>query len=920
MTGLFLALLLALAPSHQGTQTPRDARATITVVDQTGAIIQNATVTATPIDAGKSATAGEQKTTTNEKGIATIENLAPGRYKIVAEFPGFETRLLPDIRLKSGDNKHVAVLNIQGLQDSVTVSRDKQEAASDRRATFGTALTREQIDALSDDPDEMAQQLQDMAGGNAVIRVDSFEGGRLPSKSAIKSIHITRDAFAAENHSSNGFFIDIITQPGVGPLRTNFNTRVRDGSLSGAPPSAFATAKGPERTQSYNGGIGGSLIKQKASFNVNVNGTTSFDTPYFGYVPSLGSAKVVSLAPRRPRDNVFVFSTFDYAVTKDQTVRAQFFSNSSKSRDLGVGGVNMLDRGYSSDNGDYTLRLQEAGPLGRRFFTNTRASIDWSHSSNHSLFETPTIVVLDAFTDGGQQLRGSTHSKTINFNSDLDYVRGMHSFRTGVELDGGAYHSNAESNYLGTYTFSSLEAYAAGTPMNYSIRQGNPNIDYWNFQAAGYVQDDIRVRKGLTFSPGVRYEAQTHLSDYNNFGPRFGVTWAPGKGGKTTLRASAGVFYDWLSTNTYEQTLQVDGVRQRELNIADPTTFPIVDPSGLALSDPTNKYLLAGDLQMVRTTRFSGGVQQQINRMISANVLYQHTTGIHVLRGDNLNPPVLVDGAPLIINNVVQRADPNFSNVIEVLDDARSRADSVNIGATVNFNVPKSGPANGSGGPIMMNGGGMIMMIGGPQTPTNVRWNWRRMNIFTNMVFGRSLNDSDGAFSTPATGSIANDWGPAAFDVRRRLNVGWSSQQLRNFNMNLMFNASSAAPYSIRTGTDANGDGLFNDRPADVGRNSVRGSGQWSVNSFFTYFWQFGKPVAMPGGISLRSDGGALSAAQTAGQSVGRYRLSLNVNVQNLTNHANLSGYVGTLSSNLFGKPQSAFGTRKVDIGLGLSF
>src|SRR6185437_4030437 len=126
------------------------------------------------------------------------------------------------------------------------------------------------------------------------------------------------------------------------------------------------------------------------------------------------------------------------------------------------------------------------------------------------------------------------------------------------------------------------------------------------------------------------------------------------------------------------------------------------------------------DLQMVRTTRFSGGVQRQINRMISANLLYQHTTGIHVLRGDNLNPPVLVDGVPLIVDNVAQRADPNFSNVIEVLDDARSRADSVNIGATVNFNVPKSGPANGSGGPIMMNGGGMIMIMGGPQTPTNV--------------------------------------------------------------------------------------------------------------------------------------------------------------------------------------------------------
>ena len=135
----------------------------------------------------------------------------------------------------------------------MTVARDAREAASDRRATFGTAMTREQIDALSDDPDEMAQQLQDIAGGNAIIRVDSFEGGRLPPKSAIKAMHITRDAFAAENHYAGGLFIDIITQPGIGPLRTNLNMRLRAGALSGK--NQLAADKGPERTQNYNGGL-----------------------------------------------------------------------------------------------------------------------------------------------------------------------------------------------------------------------------------------------------------------------------------------------------------------------------------------------------------------------------------------------------------------------------------------------------------------------------------------------------------------------------------------------------------------------------------------------------------------------------------------------------------------------------------------
>src|SRR5437899_6584266 len=159
MTALIVALL-AIGPARQApanAQTARDARAAITVVDQTGAVLPNATVVLTSLDAPANHL---ERVKTNDKGVASVTGLAPGRYTIQAEFPGFETHLLKDVRLKSGDNKHVVVLAIQGLQDSVTVSRDAREIASDRKTTFGTALTREQIDALSDDPDEMQQQLQ----------------------------------------------------------------------------------------------------------------------------------------------------------------------------------------------------------------------------------------------------------------------------------------------------------------------------------------------------------------------------------------------------------------------------------------------------------------------------------------------------------------------------------------------------------------------------------------------------------------------------------------------------------------------------------------------------------------------------------------------------------------------------------------
>src|SRR5437762_1633394 len=244
--------------------TPR-ARVIVTVVDQSGAVVPDATVTLVGLDeATKSLTISPVKT--SDKGIATLENVAPGRYSIEASFPGFEQGLVKDARLRGGDNKHVIVLPIKKVETEVTVGRDRQAVAADPRARFGTALTREQIEALSDDPTEMAQQLADMAGPNSVIRVDSFEGGQLPPKSQIKSIHITRDAFAAENHYAGGLFIDIITQPGVRALRLNVNIPVRDGSMTARNP--FATRKGPERSENYGMNVGGSLAKQKASFSI----------------------------------------------------------------------------------------------------------------------------------------------------------------------------------------------------------------------------------------------------------------------------------------------------------------------------------------------------------------------------------------------------------------------------------------------------------------------------------------------------------------------------------------------------------------------------------------------------------------------------------------------------------------------------
>jgi carboxypeptidase family protein len=878
-----LAFLMAAAITADAGQvsTPR-ARVIITVVDQSGAVVPDATVTLVGLDeTTKSLTINPAKT--SDKGIATLENVVPGRYAIDATFPGFEPGVLKDARLRGGDNKHVIVLPIKKVETEVTVGRDAQAVAADPRARFGTALTREQIEALSDDPAEMAQQLADMAGPNAVIRVDSFEGAQLPPKSQIKSIHITRDAFAAENHFAGGLFIDIITQPGVGSLRGGGNVRLRDGALSARNP--FATRKGPERQQNYGFNLGGSLAKQKASFAINVNGGTSFSTPYaFSYIPGYGRYSE-PLPIRQPSDQVFINGLLDYALTRDQTLRVSVSRNAFTQDNQGVGGNDAIERAYATENASTFVRIQEAGPLGRRFFTNTRLMIGRTTSDSLSAIESVTYNVVDARTTGGAQRRGGRHGTTFSLQSDLDYVRGIQSIRTGISIDGGSYFSDDESNYLGTFLFDSPAAFEAGIPLNYTRRLGDSAIDYNNVQAAVYVQDDIRLRKNLTFSPGVRYEVQTHLADYNNFGPRFGVSWAPFKSGKTSFRGSFGIFYDWLSAGIYEQSLRVNGFRQRELNIANPS-FP--DPGNVGAISTTNRYLLSDDLPMAQNIRVSAGVDQTFSPRIRGGFTYAHSNGRGLMRGENLNFP---------LNGI--RPDPLFVNIIRVVPDAASRQDVVNVFSSFSFS-PQTPPS---------------------LNPTGPRWNWKRTSFNVNYSTGRLENNTDGPYSLPASGSPTGEWGPVPGEIRKhRFNIGINSNAFRNLNANINLNATTGTPYTITTGHDDNGDLVFNDRPAGVGRNTQWTPSQWTVNGFFNYSIAIGKKtVQNPGGITgITMRNGEISLL--TGAAPPRYRIGLSANIINLTNHANFIGYTGTMTSPFFLQPQNVQNMRKVDIALNFSF
>ncbi|MGI8469166.1 MAG: hypothetical protein ACR2N3_12015, partial [Pyrinomonadaceae bacterium] len=142
------------------------------------------------------------------------------------------------------------------------------------------------------------------------------------------------------------------------------------------------------------------------------------------------------------------------------------------------------------------------------------------------------------------------------------------------------------------------------------------------------------------------------------------------------------------------------------------------------------------------------------------------------------------------------------------------------------------------------------------------------------------------------------DRGLSNLDQTHKLNVSFNFDILKNINISPSFRLESGFPYTITTGKDDNGDTVFNDRPIGIGINSERG--EWLKQADVRIRWKF--PVKYFGITDKRRS------------------LSLNANVRNLFNTANLINYVGVQTSPYFRQATSARNSRSIELGLSFGF
>ncbi len=870
---LVCALWLSTTNGFAQARTGNQATLQVTVVDPRGAAIPQAQVQI--INAPAGAKNGAQKT--NARGELVLNQLVAGTVQLQVSAPGFTPRTLNDVKLQPGNNQLEVRLEIAEVQEVLNVEQDKREANTDARGNaFTTVLSAEQIAQLPDDPDEFEAAIRNMAGPGATFRVNGFRGGHLPPKEQIREIRFRMNPYAAENHDAAMIGVDIYTKPGLDNWHGSLNAGFRDEALNAR--NAFVPFRAAEQNRRFGIELGGPLWRKHTSLFLSADGVNAYDS-----VALLAALPTGTLADavRRPLRTLNLAARVEHMLNKTHALRGEYQCNAKRQSNLGVGGFDLYERAFSSNSTEHILRLADSGTLGKKLFNEFRFQSRWQAVALDSLSNAPTIQVLNAFTRGGAQVRSDRRVHDFDIADNLDFAFKKHSLRAGLELETGNYRSDEARNLNGTFLFSSLANFRAGRPTQYSQRSGAGQLDFNQHQIGWYVQDDWRVTKGFSVNFGVRHEWQNNLADGNNFAPRIGFAYAPFRNGKTTLRGGAGIFYDWFGADTFEQALRVNGLQQRDLIVQQPC-YPNPFACGQPVQLPPSRVQTAADLRMPYSQVASFGLERELAPHMRLMTQYRYQRGVHLLRGRNINAPLLGLGRP----------DPTAGNITQI-----------------------EGSANSTGHALIVN------------------LNWMKMGKFmlaANYVLSKSTNESDGPLSLPVNSfDLRAERGPSMLDARHRLFVLSNYTLPRGLRLGTILQTSSATPYNVTTGFDNNGDSIINDRPRGYSRNSARGAGRLDLSTRLSWGFGFGKAREATGGHGpqvrvLRGDGDASgmlgSMPGLPGAQQKRYRTEFFIQATNVLNRANLVGCSGVQTSPFFGHATMALPGRRFETGLRFSF
>jgi len=893
---LFFTLSAALAAQSQ----PGGLRGQ--VLDPTGAVIPNADITLK----------GESGQTISAKsdgiGSYAIKNLPTGKYTMTVQEKGFRPNV-QDLQVAAGHEQKLNItLEVYVEEEHVDVQSDAAKISVDPENNASSlVISGKDLDALSDDPDELQSELQALAGPSAgpnggQIYIDGFTGGQLPPKASIREVRINQNPFSAEYDRMGYGRIEVFTKPGTDKIHGQFFYNDNHSIFDTLNP--FGAIEPDFSTEMFNGNVSGPINK-KASYFFNVERRNINDAAVISPV-AFSNSGIAAVGVLNPRIRTNFSSRIDYQLSSSNTLTARYQFTHDTEDNNGVGQLALPSQAYNQASTEHTIQISDTQILSARTVNETR--FEWQRDSlgQNSLNFTPSINVLGSFSEGGNPLGISqvdtNHYELQNYTS---MNLGTHFWRFGGRLRVTNEDNSSTQNFNGTFTFSSNEDFQAGTPNQLIIATGVPLVSNTYVDAGLYGEDDWKIRPNMTLSYGLRYETQNGIQDHGDWAPRIGFAWGLGAkkntAPKTVIRTGFGIFYDRFSQDLIMNAERLNGVNQRQFTLNNNTAanqsllnalfsqLPTIPSAAGLTAVPSTTYTVGPELTAPYTVQAAASVERQVTKTATATVTYLHSQGVHQLFSINSN--ALTPGAP-----------PAYQYVSEGQFNQNEMI--------ANF-VVRAGT---------------------------------KLTLFSYYVLNYANSDSNGAGtfpSNPALG-ITADYGRAVFDVRNRAFFGGSVALPSGFRIFPFMVVNSGAPFNITTGTDLNGDSIFNDRPAfATGASSVdpaspqladfnanpgpndpripinfgQSPGQFTFNMRLSKTFGLGPKVegggnnpGQSGGRGPGTFGGAGRGPRGGGGGRGpggpfgersnqRYSLTFSANARNILNNVNPGPPIGNLSA-----------------------
>jgi hypothetical protein len=933
------------------------------VTDPSKAVVPQATVTATSSD-GKI-----YNVQTDHQGNFQFSRLAPGTYNVTIQAKGFAVDQEPNVEVIAGQAQELDIaLQIAVEEQHVDVQEGTPTVSVSAENSASTLVLKgKDLDALSDDPDELESELEALAGPSAgpnggQIYVDGFTGGQLPPKSAIREIRVNQNPFSAEYDKLGYGRIEIFTKPGSDKYHGQFMVNGNSSAFNSLNP--FVTETPGYYSEIFNGNVSGPISK-KASFFVTVQqrdidnvdvvvaqvlGPGNQPMQYTANVPN--PAKRLNISPR---------VDLQLSDKNTLTIRYQYARNTQDN--AGIGQFSLPSTGYNSHSTEQTVQISDTQIISPTMVNETRFQYIRDSDNQNPLSFDPTLVVQGAFIGGGSSegisVSNQDHYELQNYTS---ISHGKHFIKFGGRLRGTQYSSTQNSGFNGSYNFSSLNAYqitengialgwtpeqiraAGGGASQFTLVSGQPLSDVSMLDVGLYAEDEWRIRPNMSLAAGLRYETQTGIPYQGDWAPRVSFSWGMGRGKapKTVVRAGYGIFYDRFSYNYVLQADRYDGTTQQQYVVANPNFYPTIPTpaqlQGLSTASPT-VYQVQSNLRVPYTMEAAVSLERQVTKNATVSVTYLNSRGVHQLILRNANAPLPGTYDPSNPNSGV-RPLGNNTNVYQYNSGGVFEENQL----ITNFRVSAgkrlslfgfyslsfangdlgSGSAASAGGG---EGGGFGSMFGGGGGSVQFV-----MNSYDPM----------------------EDWGRAAFDVRNRFLLGGTISLPYALRLSPFLIANSGSPFNIIVSQDLNGDSIFNDRPA-LGStagpggqvyvtpygtfNSVPIPGQpitpinyggspalFSLNLRLSKTFGIGPKVEGSGaaggpGGGPHSHGGGLGGRGLSGgggpgggpftfggETNRKYNLTFSVSARNLLNNVNYGAPVGTLDSSFFGTSTSLAG------------